>query len=45
MEEKVINEEFIETLKESEKIIEDIKNWKRKSFNNVEDLVNSLEKE
>lgn len=45
MEEKVINEEFIETLEESEKIIEDIKNGKRKSFNNVEDLVNSLEKE
>lgn len=45
MEEKVINEEFIETLKESEKIIEDIKNRKRKSFNNVENLVNSLEKE
>ena len=45
MEEKVINEEFIETLKESEKIIEEIKNGKRKSFNNVEDLVNSLETE
>ena len=45
MEEKVINEEFIETLKESEKIIEDIKNRKIKSFNNVENLVNSLEKE
>ena len=30
MEEKVINEEFIEALKESEKIIEDIKDGKRK---------------
>ena len=45
MEEKVINEEFIETLEESEKIIKDIKDGKRKSFNNIEDLVNSLEKE
>ena len=44
MEEKVINEEFIETLKESEKIIKDIKDGKRKGFNNIEDLVNSLEK-
>ena len=45
MEEKVINEEFIETLKESERIIKDIKDGKRKGFNNIEDLVNSLEKE
>ena len=45
MEEKVINEEFIETLKESERIIKDIKDGKRKGFNNMENLVNSLEKE
>lgn len=45
MEEKIINEEFIETLEESEKIIKNIKDGKRKGFNNVEDLVNSLEKE
>ncbi len=30
MEEKVINEEVIETLEESEKIIKDIKDGKRK---------------
>lgn len=45
MEEKIINEKFIETLEESEKIIKNIKDGKRKGFNNVEDLVNSLEKE
>lgn len=45
MEEKVINEDVIETLKESERIIKDIKDGKRKGFNNIEDLVNSLEKE
>ena len=45
MEEKIINEDVIETLKESERIIKDIKDGKRKGFNNIEDQVNSLEKE
>ena len=37
--------ELLEALEESNKIINDIKDCKRKGFNNMEDLVNSLEKE
>lgn len=38
-------QEISDALKESNKIIKDIKNGKRKGYNNMSDLINSLEEE
>jgi DNA-damage-inducible protein J len=39
------NEELLEALEESNKILEDIKSGKRKGYKNIEDLKKSLEEE
>ena len=39
------SKELLEALKESETIIKELKEGKRKSYDNMPDLINSLEKE
>ena len=39
------NKELLEALKESETILKELKEGKRKGYNNMTDLINSLEEE
>lgn len=45
MEKAEFNEELIEALEESEQIIKEIKEGKRKGYSSMEDLINSLNDE
>ena len=38
-----VTKELIESLKESEQILEDLRSGKRKGYNSIDDLVKSLE--
>lgn len=41
--EKILNEELIEALEESNKILNEIEKWQRTGLNSIEQLVNSLD--
>ena len=41
--EKILNEELIEALEESNKILNEIEKWQRTGPNSIEQLVNSLD--
>ncbi len=41
--EKILNEELIEAIEESETLLNEIEKWQRTGLNSIEQLVNSLD--